>query len=185
MKIGYARVSREEQNFGLQLDALQEAGCERIFKDEGVSGASTERKGLDEVLSTLKPGDVLVVWKLDRLGRSLQHLIQVIEKLGVSGVGFHSLTENINTTSPSGMLLFHIIGSLSQFERSLIAERTRAGLLAAKKRGKRLGRPTRLTHEQLKHAKKMIQSGQETVSGMALILGINRATLYRRFKKGI
>ena len=182
MKIGYARVSTEEQNLNLQMDALEGAGCERIFTDKGVSGAIRLRQGLEEALAALKSGDVLVVWKLDRLGRSLQHLVQVIEKLGVSGVGFHSLTENIDTTSPGGMLLFHIIGSLSQFERSLISERTRAGLDAAQRRGKRLGRPCLLTQEQLKHAKKMVLSGEQSVSGMAQILGINRATLYRGFK---
>ena len=182
MKVGYMRVSTSEQNLDLQQDALEGAGCERIFTDKGVSGAIRLRQGLEEALAALKPGDVLVVWKLDRLGRSLQHLIQVIEKLGVSGIGFHSLSENIDTTTPGGMLLFHIIGSLSQFERSLISERTRAGLDAAQRRGKRLGRPSRLSNAQLKHAKTMIESGQETVSGMAQILGINRATLYRGFK---
>jgi DNA invertase Pin-like site-specific DNA recombinase len=182
MKIGYARVSTDEQNLDLQLDALQEAGCESIYKDEGISGASPNRKGLDEALNTLNPGDVLVVWKLDRLGRSLQHLIHIIEKLGACGIGFRSLSESIDTTTAGGKLIFHIFGALAEFERGLIAERTKAGLQAVMKRGKRLGRPSSLTQEQLNHAAKIIDSGEETVSGMAQILGVNRATLYRGFK---
>jgi DNA invertase Pin-like site-specific DNA recombinase len=182
MKIGYMRVSTNEQNLNLQLDALEEAGCEMVYKDEGISGASTNRKGLEEALRSLKSGDVLIVWKLDRLGRSLQHLISVIEKLRANGIGFRSLSESIDTTTAGGKLIFHIFGALAEFERGLIGERTKAGLHSAKKRGKRLGRPSRLSQEQLKHAKKMLQSGEESVSGMAQILGINRATLYRGFK---
>lgn len=184
MKIGYARVSTEEQNLNLQVDALEESGCERIFKDEGISGATNHRKGFEEALKAIKPGDTLMVWKLDRLGRSLQHLISVIENLGANGIGFRSLSEAIDTTTAGGKLVFHIFGALAEFERGLIGERTRAGLMSAKKRGRRLGRPNRLTQEQLNHAHKMIESGQETVSGMAQILGINRATLYRGFKNG-
>jgi DNA invertase Pin-like site-specific DNA recombinase len=183
MKVGYMRVSTSEQNLDLQSDGLKQAGCKKVFKDEGVSGASTNRKGLEEALGVLKPGDVLIVWRLDRLGRSLQHLINIIDKLRANGVGFRSLSENIDTTTAGGKLVFHLFCSLAEFERGLIAERTKAGLEAAKKRGKRLGRPSLLTLEQLKHAEKMIQSGQETVSGMAQILGINRATLYRGFKE--
>lgn len=182
MEIGYCRVSTSEQTLNLQLDALEAAGCKQIFRDEGISGASTGRKGLEEALCVLKPGDVLVVWKLDRLGRSLLHLISVIEKLGAVGVGFRSLSESIDTTTAGGKLIFHIFGALAEFERGLIGERTKAGLQAAKKRGKRLGRPSRLTREQLQHAEKMIVSGEKTVTAMAEILGINRATLYRGFK---
>ena len=183
MKVGYMRVSTSEQNLDLQSDGLKKAGCKKIFRDDGVSGASTNRKGLEEALGVLKRGDVLVVWRLDRLGRSLQHLIDIIDKLRANGVGFRSLSENIDTTTAGGKLVFHLFCSLAEFERGLIGERTRAGLIAAKRRGKRLGRPSCLTPEQLKHAEKMIQSGQETVSGMAQILGINRATLYRGFKE--
>lgn len=183
MKIGYMQVSTQEQTLNLQLDALQEAGCKTVYKDESVSGASTNRKGLEEALSALKSGDVLVFWKLDRLGRSLQHLISIIEKMKVYVIGFRSLSENIDTTTAGGKLVFHLFGALAEFERGLIGERTRAGLQSAKKRGKRLGRPSRLSHEQLKHAKKMVQTGEESVSGMAQILGINRATLYRGFKE--
>jgi len=183
MNYGYARVSTDEQNLNLQTDALEHAGCEKIFKDEGVSGAATTRPGLDDALRNLQAGDVLTVWKLDRLGRSLPHLITVIEALKKKGVGFKSLSESIDTTTAGGKLIFHIFGALAEFERSLIAERTKAGLQAAKKRGKQLGRPTLLTPEQINHAIKMIQSGQETASGMATLYGVDRVTLYRAFKK--
>ena len=182
MNYGYVRVSTDEQNLNLQLDALEHVGCEKIFKDEGVSGAATTRPGLDEALNNLQEGDVLTVWKLDRLGRSLPHLITVIEELQSKGAGFKSLSESIDTTTAGGKLIFHIFGALAEFERSLIAERTRAGLQAAKKRGKKLGRPTRLTQEQIKHADKMINSGQQTASGMAELYGVDRATLYRAMK---
>jgi len=182
MNYGYARISTDEQNLNLQLDALEHAGCEKIFKDEGVSGAATTRPGLDEALSTLHAGDVLTVWKLDRLGRSLPHLIAVIEELQKKGAGFKSLSENIDTTTAGGKLIFHIFGALAEFERSLIAERTKAGLQAAKKRGKKLGRPMRLTQEQIKHAEKMINTGQQTTSGMAELYGVDRTTLYRAMK---
>jgi len=182
MNYGYARVSTDEQNLNLQLDALEHAGCDRIFRDEGISGAATARPGLYEALSSLQEGDVLTVWKLDRLGRSLSHLINVIEELENKSVGFKSLSESIDTTTSGGKLIFHIFGALAEFERSLIAERTRAGLDAAKKRGKRLGRPSRLSKEQISHAVKMISSGQETVSGMADLYGVHRSTLFRAMK---
>jgi DNA invertase Pin-like site-specific DNA recombinase len=182
MIYGYARVSTDEQNLNLQLDALEHAGCEKIFKDGGVSGTATTRPGLDDALSHLQEGDVLTVWKLDRLGRSLPHLITVIEALQAKGAGFKSLSESIDTTTAGGKLIFHIFGALAEFERSLIAERTRVGLQAAKKRGKKLGRPMRLTREQIKHAEKMINSGQQTASGMAELYGVDRTTLYRAMK---
>jgi DNA invertase Pin-like site-specific DNA recombinase len=182
MNYGYARVSTDEQNLNLQLDALEHAGCEKVFKDEGVSGASSSRPGLDDALGTLQTGDVLTVWKLDRLGRSLHHLIIIIEELAKRGVGFRSLSESIDTTTAGGKLIFHIFGALAEFERSLIAERTKAGLQAAKKRGKKLGRPMRLTQEQIKHAEKMINSGQQTTSAMAELYGVDRTTLYRAMK---
>jgi DNA invertase Pin-like site-specific DNA recombinase len=182
MNYGYARVSTDEQNLNLQLDALEHAGCETIFKDEGVSGTATTRPGLNEALNTLQEGEILTVWKLDRLSRSLQHLIAVIEELQSKGVGFKSLSESIDTTTAGGKLIFHIFGALAEFERSLIAERTRAGLQAAMKRGKKLGRPTRLTQEQIKHAEKMILSGEETMSGMAMLYGVNRSTLHRALR---
>ncbi|MCH8029274.1 MAG: recombinase family protein [Candidatus Dadabacteria bacterium] len=144
MNYGYARVSTDEQSLNLQQDVLESADCEKIFKDVGISGAAINRPGFDDALSTLQSGDILTVWKLDRLGRSLPHLITIIEELGKRGIGFKSLSEAIDTTTASGELLFHIMGSLAHFERKLISERTKAGLQAAKKRGKRLGRPPRL-----------------------------------------
>jgi DNA invertase Pin-like site-specific DNA recombinase len=182
MQRGYARVSTDEQNLGLQLDALEAAGCEAIYRDEGISGAATRRPGLDELLAALQPGDVLVVWRLDRLGRSLQHLIAVIDELAARGVGFRSLCDNIETTTAGGKLIFHIFGALAEFERSLIGERTKAGLKAARKRGKRLGRPQSLTEAQLSHAAHMIRTKQETASGMAEMFGVDRSTLHRALK---
>ena len=183
MQMGYARISTDEQNLNLQIDALEAAGCERIFRDEGITGAAINRPGLDEALSALQSGDILTVWKLDRLGRSLPHLIAVIEALAVRGVGFRSLSEAIDTTTAGGKLIFHIFGALAEFERSLIAERTKAGLQAARKRGKRLGRPVRLTPEQISHADKMIQAGEETVTGMSRLYGVDRTTLHRALKR--
>src|ERR671917_1025350 len=140
MQIGYARVSTEEQTLNLQLDALKAAGCEQIFTDR-VSGARAERPGLTNALGHLRDGDTLVVWRLDRLGRSLPHLIETVTALAARGVGFKSLTESIDTTSSGGKLIFHIFGALAEFERDLIRERTHAGLTAARARGKVGGRP--------------------------------------------
>src|SRR5256884_9466727 len=138
--IGYARVSTQDQNLHLQKDALTKAGCEKIFTDT-ISGSTQERKGLDEALSFLRSGDTLVVWKLDRLGRTMKHLIDTVTQLKDKGIGFKSLTENIDTTTPGGKLIFHVFGSLAEFERDLIRERTQAGLLAARARGRNGGRP--------------------------------------------
>lgn len=141
MMVGYARVSTEEQNLDLQVDALTRAGCERIFQDRGVSGALASRPALDKAIERLQPGDTLVTWKLDRLGRSLSHLIHVVTSLEGKGVAFRSLSEAIDTGTASGRLLFHVMGALAEFERSLISERTKAGMAAARARGKVLGRP--------------------------------------------
>jgi DNA invertase Pin-like site-specific DNA recombinase len=177
MKIGYARVSTTDQNTDLQLQALKAAGCEQIFEDQ-VSGSSTKRPGLDQALKLVGKDDVLVVWRLDRLGRSLPHLIEVIGALGDRGAGFRSLTESIDTTTAGGRLVFHMMGALAEFERSLIQERTRAGLEAAKKRGARLGRPPALSPAQIKHAKALIAAG-EGPDDIAKSLGVGRSTLYR------
>jgi len=134
MKIGYARVSTEEQNLDLQLDALQNAGCEKIYRDVGISGIQINRHGLDEAMASLQEGDTLIVWRLDRLGRSLHHLIETINDLKDRGIGFTSLNEAINTNTAGGELLFHVMGALAQFERRLISERSRAGMAAAEKR---------------------------------------------------
>ena len=177
MKVGYARVSTTDQNTDLQLQALKGAGCEQIFEDQ-VSGSVTKRPGLDQALSAVGKDDVLIVWRLDRLGRSLPHLIEVIGSLGDRGVGFRSLTESIDTTTAGGRLVFHMMGALAEFERSLIQERTRAGLDAAKKRGVIGGRPRALSKARIAHAKKLIEAG-ESPAAVAKSLGVGRSTLYR------
>ena len=143
MLIGYARVSTTDQTLDLQKDALQKAGCDRIFTDTA-SGAKAERTGLDEALSYVRPGDTLVVWRLDRLGRSLRHLIETITALDNRKIGFKSTTESIDTTTSGGKLIFHIFGALAEFERDIIRERTQAGLTAARARGRKGGRPKAL-----------------------------------------
>lgn len=177
MKIGYARVSTGEQNLDLQRHALKKAGCRQIFEDQ-VSGTVSRRPGLDRTLETLKHGDVLVVWKLDRLGRSLSHLIGLIQELGEKGVGFRSLSENIDTTTAGGRLMFHLMGSLAEFERALIAERTKAGIAAARKRGVQVGRKKALTPAQIEYARTLIEKG-DNPTAVAKILGVGRSTLYR------
>jgi DNA invertase Pin-like site-specific DNA recombinase len=179
MKVGYARVSTEEQNLSLQKQALRAAGCKVIIEDQGVSGAATVRPGLTDVLTRLKKGDVLVVWRLDRLGRSLAHLIEIIDGLGKAGVGFASLTESIDTTTAGGRLVFHMMGALAEFERGLIAERTRAGMKAAKRRGKHVGRPSKLTRQQIQHARELIESGKESRGAVAELFGVDVRTLRR------
>ena len=139
MKVGYARVSTHEQNLDLQEDALKEAGCERIYRDR-VSGAASDRPGLQNALDYVREGDTLVVWRTDRLGRSLKHLIETVTTLEERGVGFQSVQESIDTTTSGGRLVFHIFGALAEFERNLIQERTRAGLAAARARGRKGGR---------------------------------------------
>ena len=180
MKIGYARISTTEQNTDLQRDALLAAGCSQIFEDR-LSGASRARPGLVRALSRLNEGDELIVWRLDRLGRSLPHLIEVIAAIGAKGAGFKSLTESIDTGTAGGRLVFHMMGALAEFERALIVERTHAGLAAARKRGVRVGRPPALTAAQVKHARKLLEGG-EGPGAVATALGVSRATLYRAMR---
>lgn len=182
VNIGYARVSTEEQHLDLQLQALELAGCARIFEDPGVSGAARERPGLGGAIAAAKAGDVLVVWKLDRLGRSLPHLIDVINSLREAGIGFRSLQEQIDTTSAGGRFYLHILAALAEFERELIGERTKAGMASARRRGKHVGRPRKLTAQQLAHARTLIGSGEETRAGVAALFGVNVATLRRSLK---
>lgn len=156
MRIGYARVSTGEQNLDLQRDALEEAGCERVFSDE-MSGAKAERPGLRNAIDFAREGDVLVVWRLDRLGRSLRELFDRITELQDRGVGFESLTESTDTTTPGGQLVFHIFGALAEFERNLLRERTLAGLAAARKRGRTGGRPAILSGEQVQLAARLLR----------------------------
>lgn len=183
MRIGYARVSSDEQNLALQHDALQAAGCMTIFEDAGVSDAVEKRPGLDKAIASLNDGDVLVTWRLDRLGRSLPHLIELLETLKGKGCEFASLTEAMDTTSAGGKLIFHIMGALAEFERALIVERTLAGVAAARRRGQHIGRRKSLSLAQVDHARSMIASGKETPSGMADLLGVGRSTLWRALKE--
>lgn len=180
MKIGYARVSTDDQNLDLQKQALSAAGCVEIFTDQ-VSGTASRRPGLDEALAHCAAGDVLVVWRLDRLGRSLSHLIDVIQQLGRREVGFVSLSESIDTTTAGGRLVFHLMGAIAEFERALIVERTRAGVDAAKKRGKHMGRPAAMTKAQVRHARALIEGG-ESPGSVAASIGVSRSTLYRALK---
>lgn len=176
--IGYARVSTIDQIPDLQIDALKAAGCSRIFV-ETASGADNERTELAAAISYLREGDTLVVWKLDRLARSINKLISTIEVLYESECGFRSLTEAIDTTTPTGKLVFHIFGALTEFERNIIRERTMAGLASAKSRGRRGGRPRALTEQNIIAARALIKDGSMTISEIATQLGISDATLYR------
>ena len=180
MKIGYARVSTDEQNLDLQMRALKGAGVERSFQDQA-SGSSIRRPGLDAALAALGAGDTLVVWRLDRLGRSLQHLIAMIQGLGERDVGFQSLNENIDTTTAGGRLVFHIMGALAEFERALIVDRTRAGMSAARARGVHVGRLRSLSPAQIAHARTLAESG-ESIPVIAHSLKVGRSTLYRALR---
>lgn len=175
--IGYARVSTTDQNPDLQLDALKAAGAVRVFTDKA-SGSSMERPQLQRCLRYLNPGDVLVVWRIDRLGRSLVDLVSVVSDLAERKIQFRSLTEAIDTTTPGGELVFHIFAALAQMERRLISERTKAGLAAAKERGRIGGRPTVMTPERIKAAKGMKSDGISTAQ-IARTLGVGRATVDR------
>lgn len=178
MLIGFARVSTGEQTLDLQLDALQKAGSDRL-STETASGAKADRIVLAEVLAYLRAGDTLVVWRLDRLGRSLKHLVEVVTVLQERGVGFRSLHESIDTTTPTGRLTFHLFAALAEFERDLIRERTMAGLAAARARGRKGGRKPSLTPQKVKVARRMYAERDTTVAEIASVLGVSRATVYR------
>ena len=180
MKIGYARVSTQDQNFGLQIDALQKAGCEKFYR-EVVSGARTERPMLDRVVDSLRADDVLVIWKLDRLGRSLKHLVELVNTLRERGVGLQSLNDPIDTTTPQGRLSFNLFASLAEFERDLIRERTQAGLSAARARGRNGGRPKGLSAQAEAiacAAETLYLERKLSVRQIAARLGISKSTLY-------
>ena len=177
-KIGYARVSTLDQNLALQQDALKEAGCEKIFIEQ-MSGAVTDRPALREALDYARRGDTLIVWKLDRLARSMKQLIETIESLRLRGIGFRSLTEAIDTTTAQGVLVFHMFSALAEFERALIRERTRAGLAAAKRAGRVGGRPRKLTEDDLNVARTLLANPDITIADIADRLGVSPATLYR------
>jgi len=184
MLIGYARVSTGDQTLDLQTDALNAAGCDQVFKDI-ISGARADRPGLDEALRYVRSGDTLIVWRLDRLGRSLQHLIETITALEQRGIGFKSLTESIDTTTSGGKLIFHVFGALAEFERDLIRERTSAGLAAARARGRVGGRPKKLTTKQLDMAKRLHADKTTDIATICTTLGISRTTLYRALKESL
>jgi DNA invertase Pin-like site-specific DNA recombinase len=176
--LGYARISTGDQHPDLQVDALKAAGCYRVFVDTA-SGALAARPALNQLLDQLRPGDTLVVWKLDRLGRSLRHLVDTIAALADRGVGFRSLQEQVDTTTPGGKLVFHIFAALAEFERDLIQERTSAGLAAARARGRTGGRPALMTEPKIRLAREMYASKQYTVAAIASALGVSRASIYR------
>jgi len=181
MLVGYARVSTQEQTLNLQRDALAKVSCDRIFTDTA-SGAKNERPGLEEAVRFMREGDTLVVWKLDRLGRSLKHLIETVTALHQRKIGFRSLTENIDTTTSTGKLIFHVFGALAEFERDLIRERTQAGLAAARARGRLGGRPKVAALNDPKKvlmAQSLYSDKHNTVAEICTILGVSRSTLYR------
>lgn len=178
MNLGYARVSTHDQNSSLQVDALKKFGCERIY-EEKVSATSKTRPQLERLLDSLREGDKVVVWRLDRLGRSIKDLIALVELFKERGVQFVSLTENIDTSSPSGELIFHIFASVAQFERSLIIERTKSGLNAARARGRVGGRKRKMSDDDIKKARALAASNDISISDIAEHFGVSRTTLYK------
>jgi DNA invertase Pin-like site-specific DNA recombinase len=182
MRIGYARVSTADQNSDLQEDALQKAGCEKIFRDVA-SGAVDSRRGLAEAIEYARAGDTLIVWKLDPLGRSLKRLIETVNGLAARNVGFHSLRESMDTTTSGGKLIFHVFGALAEFERELIRERTQAGLRAARERGRNGGRPAKMDARKLSIARALLENPNASITDVCDTLHVSRATLYRHLEK--
>ncbi|MGE4498899.1 MAG: recombinase family protein [Hydrogenovibrio sp.] len=182
MIIGYARVSTQDQNLGLQLDALEKAGCEQTFQEK-ITGKNKDRPELNICLKTLRAGDVLVVWKLDRLARSLKDLVEIISELESKEIGFKSLTESIDTTSPGGKLIFHIFGALSEFEHSLIRERTIEGLKAARARGRKGGRKPAMNRSDVQKAAAMLKDPLITKTEVAKHFGVSRLTLNKSLNR--
>lgn len=180
--IGYARVSTDEQNLDLQLQALHRAGCDLIYSDKGISGGVRKRPGLDKALKALRPGDKLIVWRLDRLGRSLVHLVQLLDALGARKVLFQSLCEAIDTSTSGGKLVFHMMAALAEFERSLISERTRAGMAAARSRGQHIGRYPSLTLEECREAQALLDQGLSSEK-VADSFNVKPRTLLRLVKR--
>lgn len=176
MIIGYARVSTQDQNPELQLDALKAAGCERIYQEK-MSGATRQRPELEACFNALREGDTLLVWRLDRLGRSLKDLVEIVTSLEERGVAFRSLTENIDTSNTGGKLIFHIFGALAEFERNLISDRTKAGLAAARARGRKGGRKPKMSSRDIKLAKAMLADPKTTKTEVAKHFGVSRVTL--------
>lgn len=177
-RIGYARVSTDDQHLDLQRDALQQAGCSVIY-EEAASGKSAARPELEQCRKALRAGDTLVVWRLDRLGRSLHDLVQIVAELEQRGVHFESLTEKIETGSAAGKLVFHVFAALAEFERNLIRERTRAGLVAARARGRAGGRKPKLTEAQIKEINEMVDAQKLPIGRIAELYGVSRTTIYK------
>ncbi|HMM07889.1 MAG TPA: recombinase family protein [Paracoccus solventivorans] len=183
MKVGYARVSTEDQKLDLQIQALQRAGCTELFTDRGISGSCMQRPGLKRALKTLEPGGALVVWRLDRLGRSLIGLVNLMDSLGKRGVDFVSLTETLDTSCSGGRLVFHMMAALAEFERTLISERTRAGMAAARENGQRLGRPPALSHHELLVAHEAITRRGEDLHEVASRYNVTPRTLKKWLRR--
>lgn len=179
MKIGYVRVSDHDQTENLQIDALKHVGCDVIYSDHGVSGVQTERQGLAEVLDSLKQGDTLIVWKIDRLGRSTTHLLLLLDDLRKRGVDFVAVTQGIDTTTAIGRMVFGQLAVFAEFEREQIREHTKAGMAAAKARGVHIGRPRKLTDQQIAYAQAKIEAGEATITAMAKKYGVATKTLSR------
>lgn len=182
MKIGYARVSTEDQNLNLQLDALKAAGCEKIFKDMGISATSQKRVGFDAAMKQLKPSDTFIIWKMDRAFRSLRNAMDVLEALEEKQVEFVSLTDQIDTTTAMGKAMYHIRNAFSEFERSLISERTKEGLKASRKRGQILGRPKKLSKAQIDHAKHLSMNEAMSCGQIAKIFRVDTSTIWRALR---
>jgi DNA invertase Pin-like site-specific DNA recombinase len=182
MLIGYARVSTHEQRLDLQVDALKKLGCDRIFSEQ-VGGGRSERPGLENARSHLRSGDTLIVWKLDRLGRSVRQLVEFVSALERNDIHFASHTDGIDTSTPAGRFFFHIMAALAEMERDLIRERTVAGLKAAKARGRLGGRPPKLSSQKIAHARRLLADDETTGAEVAETLGIARSTLYRSLKR--
>ncbi|WDP90470.1 MAG: recombinase family protein [Desulfobacter sp.] len=182
MQIGYARVSTHEQNLDLQIDELKKAGCEKIFQDK-VSGVAAARPGIKEAVSFLREGDTLVVWRLDRLGRSLKNLIELVGRFQEKQIGFKSLKESIDTTNSSGKLIFHLFAALAEFERDLISERTKAGLAAARARGKNGGRPSKHSEKDKKMIVELYNSRKHSIKEICETFGISKTTMYNYLRE--
>ncbi|MEL6921280.1 MAG: recombinase family protein [Pseudomonadota bacterium] len=183
MNLGYARVSTDDQATAAQLDALRAAGCERVF-EERASGGRWDRPELHRMLDQLRHGDVLIVWKLDRLSRSLKDLLTIMEKIDAAGAGFRSLTEAIDTTTPAGRMMMQMVGVFAEFEREMIRERTRAGLERARKKGRHPGRKQKLSNDQRQEIRDLVRSGKRTEAEAARLFGVHRSTVNRVIRYG-
>ena len=185
MRVGYVRVSDDDQTADLQIDALKAAGCEKIYSDHGVSGATLARRGLEDVLAALDAGDTLCVWKIDRLGRSTVHLLLLLDQLRQRGVDFVAITQGIDTTTAIGRMVYGQLAVFAEFERSQISERTKAGMDAARRRGVHIGRPRKLSDDQIAQARCVIETGHQTTASLAPSLGVSSTTLRRALAEAL